>query len=387
MEEDLLSLTVEDNLVYRERSAEVRRILEKIFTERCGLPAEVRFSYVEPAEVLPEDEAFYIQADRSAGYETGAVWQSMAAGQNAAGSQSMFSGQGQAADKVQPGAKMHPGAKINLQEQVRLGAKARRRDITGPPGGALAKRGRVKRTAAFPTVLPKKAFGKKNGDGRIPIGNRRIRMFFSAGILTGIPWKSGISRAISGAVVIRGKIMRREVRELRSGRKLLLFDVTDFTDSITVKMFLREDQEADALEAVKEGAFIKLKGITSVDAYDKELTIGSLTGIKKCEDFYLDADGRCSRKAGGASLPYKNERYGRGFRGEGFHQAGEEMGDAGAGGYGSRLRPGLPRRLPCLDKGDSFKVLYGVEGYLVDDEKEIVQNSKNQSLRRRFRGL
>ena len=40
-----------------------------------------------------------------------------------------------------------------------------------------------------------------------------------------------------GAVVIRGKIMRREVRELRSGRKLLLFDVTDFTDSITVKMF------------------------------------------------------------------------------------------------------------------------------------------------------
>ena len=88
-----------------------------------------------------------------------------------------------------------------------------------------------------------------------------------------------------GAVVIRGKIMRREVRELRSGRKLLLFDVTDFTDSITVKMFLREDQETDALEAVKEGAFIKLKGITSVDAYDKELTIGSLTGIKKCEDF------------------------------------------------------------------------------------------------------
>ena len=86
LEEDLLSLTVEDNLVYRERSAEVRRILEKIFTERCGLPAEVRFSYEEPAEVLPEDEELYIQADRSAGYETGAVWQSMAAGQNAAGS-------------------------------------------------------------------------------------------------------------------------------------------------------------------------------------------------------------------------------------------------------------------------------------------------------------
>ena len=38
----------------------------------------------------------------------------------------------------------------------------------------------------------------------------------------------------------------------------------------------------------------------------------------------------------------------------------------------------------ALDKGDSFKVLYGVEGYLVDDMKEIVENSRNQSLDGRF---
>lgn len=34
----------------------------------------------------------------------------------------------------------------------------------------------------------------------------------------------------------------------------------------------------------------------------------------------------------------------------------------------------------ALDKGDTFKVLYGVEGYLVDDMKEMVVNSRNQSL-------
>ena len=36
-------MTIEDNLIYRERSKEVGRVLEKIFTERCGLAAEVEF--------------------------------------------------------------------------------------------------------------------------------------------------------------------------------------------------------------------------------------------------------------------------------------------------------------------------------------------------------
>ena len=104
LEEDLLSLTVEDNLVYRERSAEVRRILEKIFTERCGLPAEVRFSYEEPAEVLPEDEEFYIQADRSAGYETGAVWTKHGGGtEMRPGAKACFRRQGQAAGQSAAG--------------------------------------------------------------------------------------------------------------------------------------------------------------------------------------------------------------------------------------------------------------------------------------------
>ena len=82
-----------------------------------------------------------------------------------------------------------------------------------------------------------------------------------------------------------GKIIRVEKRELRSGSKMMIFDLTDFTDSITIKMFLREDQEADADEAIKQGKFIKLKGITTIDRFDGELTVGSITGIKKCEDF------------------------------------------------------------------------------------------------------
>ena len=35
----------------------------------------------------------------------------------------------------------------------------------------------------------------------------------------------------------------------------------------------------------------------------------------------------------------------------------------------------------ALDKGDPFKVIYGVEGYLVDDTKQLVENSKGQSFK------
>ena len=38
-----------------ERSKEVGRILEKIFTERCGLPAEVRFSFTKAEKERRDD--------------------------------------------------------------------------------------------------------------------------------------------------------------------------------------------------------------------------------------------------------------------------------------------------------------------------------------------
>ena len=38
----------------------------------------------------------------------------------------------------------------------------------------------------------------------------------------------------------------------------------------------------------------------------------------------------------------------------------------------------------ALDKGDTFKILYGVEGYLVDDTKQLVENSRGQDFEDTF---
>ena len=42
-------LTVEDTMVNRDRTGELKRVLEKVFAERCGLPVEVRFAYIPPS--------------------------------------------------------------------------------------------------------------------------------------------------------------------------------------------------------------------------------------------------------------------------------------------------------------------------------------------------
>ena len=40
----------------------------------------------------------------------------------------------------------------------------------------------------------------------------------------------------------------------------------------------------------------------------------------------------------------------------------------------------LPGSCTCIVKGDDFKLIFGCEGYLVDDLKEIVVNSNGASL-------
>lgn len=39
-----------------------------------------------------------------------------------------------------------------------------------------------------------------------------------------------------GEVVIRGKIIAMDQREIRNERTILIFDVTDFTDTMTIKI-------------------------------------------------------------------------------------------------------------------------------------------------------
>jgi len=94
-----------------------------------------------------------------------------------------------------------------------------------------------------------------------------------------------------GEVVVRGKIIEVDSRYLeRSDSTLYIFAITDFSDSIYVKMFVRSEQLDVIKENIVKGNYVKINGLALVDKFDSELTVSSVKGIKKCEKYYCEVD-------------------------------------------------------------------------------------------------
>ena len=61
-----------------------------------------------------------------------------------------------------------------------------------------------------------------------------------------------------GEVIIRGQVMDVEAREIRNEKTILIFPVTDFTDSIVIKMFLRNEQVPEVTETCQKRCFSEI---------------------------------------------------------------------------------------------------------------------------------
>lgn len=368
--EDTMVMTIEDNLIYRERSKEVGRILEKIFTERCGLPAEVRFSFTKAEKERRDD----FDEEAALAALLASHVQDMGGGQEeTAGSRGQEEDHGGPGGGSAPAKDQKPGSrtftKKSFGEKKTAGGK-------GNPGSGAGSGG-------FQGGQNGSGSGFKRDGGRG--GRMPYRKSENPDVLYGRDFEGETMEIHEiageiGEVVLRGKIIRVEKRELRSGSKMMIFDLTDFTDSITIKMFLREDQEADADEAIKQGKFIKLKGITTIDRFDGELTVGSITGIKKCEDFTTRRVDNASVKRVELHCHTKMSDMDGVSEVKDIIKRAKQWGMPALAVTDHGCVQAFPDASHALDKGDAFKVLYGVEGYLVDDMKEIVENSENQSL-------
>ena len=194
-----------------------------------------------------------------------------------------------------------------------------------------------------------------------------------------------------GEVCIRGQIMTLEKREIRNEKTIIIFSVTDFTDSITVKMFARNDQVEEITAGVKEKAFIKLKGITTIDRFDSELTIGSVVGIKKISSFQNSRFDNAPQKRVELHCHTKMSDMDGVSDAKALIKRAYEWGHKAIAITDHGVVQSFPEANHCFDawggvvpQDADFKVLYGVEAYLVDDLKGIVQNSKGQSLQDAF---
>ena len=135
----------------------------------------------------------------------------------------------------------------------------------------------------------------------------------------------------------------------------------------------------DLNNAIKEKNFIRLQGMTTIDRFDGELTIGSIRGIKKYEDFTSKRTDNSPVKRVELHCHTKMSDMDGVSEVKDIVKRAKSWGMPAIAVTDHGCVQAFPDASHALDKGDSFKILYGVEGYLVDDMKELVEHSRGQS--------
>ncbi len=206
-----------------------------------------------------------------------------------------------------------------------------------------------------------------------------------------------------GDVTIHGSVLKLDSREIKNEKTIITFDVTDYTDTITVKLFTRNEFAKELTGSLKPNTFVKVKGVASLDKFDHEITIVSLTGIKKTSDFrvmrmdtapHKRVELHCHTKMSdldGVSevKDIVKRAYKWGHRAIAITDHGVVQGYTDANHlwddlWGAEKEKRKEAGDENPDKQDFFKIIYGVEAYLVDDLKEIVTGDKGQKLTEDF---
>ena len=338
---DHMELVLPDSVIAREKSGILVEYLHKVFCERCGMDLKIDLQFAEAKESK---------------YRRNAVIQIR-----------------QEVENVLKHAKLDGDNEENSQEEKNEKTDSKQRNSN--------------------TKQNQKHQGRKDQNNDYRGGFRKDS---NPDVIYGrdfegetIPLESITGEM--GEVIIRGQVMDVEAREIRNEKTILIFPVTDFTDSIVVKMFLRNEQVPEVTEGIKKGAFLKLKGVTTIDRFDSELTVGSVSGIKKIADFTSSRMDTSPQKRVELHCHTKMSDMDGVTDAKALVKRAYEWGHKAIAITDHGVVQAFPEANHCFDawggcvpKESDFKVLYGMEAYLVDDLKGIVTNSKGQPMDGKF---
>lgn len=178
----------------------------------------------------------------------------------------------------------------------------------------------------------------------------------------------------SGLAVVKGTIFQVESRLLRGGKTLVTFNISDGTNSITVKTFLSDDKSEEFISNVTDDSYCMLQGDVVFDTYSKTTVImlRSLMKLKKEIRMDLSDEKRVElhmhsqmsamdATANVRKLVYRAKDWGHkaiAITDHGVVQAFPEAMEAG--------------------RETGVKIIYGVEAYMINDQKEIITNLKDE---------
>ena len=355
--ESHMTLTLENTIIAQTRSHELVEFLEKIVCERCGLNLSVELAYEQPKE-----SKYRKNSDLQIQYEI----------QNILKRVQIHQEDGEASSAA-------------LQEHLQEAGTAPQNSVIKGAKAAAKTAEYEKKTQEQP---PKSA--QRFAEG----GKREFKRRFEGGykrsdnpdVIYGRDFDDeaiAIEKIVGemGEVTIRCQVMTLETREIRNEKTIVIMSVTDFTDSIVLKIFTRNDQLTELLDAgLKKGAFLKIKGVTTIDKFDSELTIGSIVGMKKIPDFTSTRMDTSPEKRVELHCHTKMSDM------DGVSEVRDIIKRAKKWGHKAIAITdhgdvqSFPDANHAVSPEDDFKVIYGVEAYLVDDLKDVIVNSKNQQL-------
>lgn len=339
--EDTQTLCIEmtDSIVAEGKKDAIVGTIDRIFNERCQVPTKIKVLYREPQESKNKKHGeIRIQQEVDAILE-----------QNASLHEEKFAQKKEKTEGVKK--------KESVPKQEKAPAESKKKEF---PKREFQKKEfyRSPKRSDNPDVL----YGRDFEDEAIPLSDVVGEM---------------------GEITIRGKILKLETREIRNEKTIVMFAITDFTDTIMVKMFTRNEQLPEILAGIKKGAFLKIKGVTTIDKFDGELTIGSVVGIRKISDFTTTRKDTSPEKRVELHCHTKMSDM------DGVSEAQALVARAHDWGHQAiaitdhgvvQAFPDANHYVERLDKEDPFKIIYGVEAYLVDDLTEIAVNEQGQTL-------
>ena len=348
-EEDRLILTMDETIIAKTRTDEIIEFLEKVICERCGMNLKIFPQYRKPQE-----SKYRKNSEEQIRQEVAGI---------VARTKLVMEGKSQETEEKEK--------TVETEEKTKTIAKtAGNRADASKNGTNYAK--------------PKQKF-EKRGEFRRKFESDNGKKSMNPDVIYGRDFEEESMEIEKidgpiGEVVIRGKILSVDTREIRNEKTIIIFSVTDFTDTIVLKIFARNDDVPELLKEISGGKFVRVKGVATIDKFDSELTIGSIVGIKKCADFTTvrmdtsvekrielhchtkmsDMDGVSDVK----DIVKRAMKWG--------HKAIAitDHGDVQA----------FPDANHTVPSDSDFKVIYGVEAYLVDDLKGMVTDSQNQDL-------
>ena len=170
-----------------------------------------------------------------------------------------------------------------------------------------------------------------------------------------------------------------------------MFNVTDFTDTITVKVFAKNEQVPELSCVIKKGNFLKIKGNATFDKYDQEISIANVWGIRKGSDtrqvrndlpLHKRVELHCHTKMSDMEgVSYAKDIIKQAISWGHKAIAITDHGVVQAFTEAYHTMQDLEFKYNKKGENLDFKVIYGVEAYLVDDTRKIVINPAGQDFK------